>query len=317
MADPNPDDMNSAFSQAVAERQAAQTAANEKAAQAAEKEAQAMERLRRSFGDLAGEVDKAQKSTEAMRRSLADGSYAKANRELSRLRQDEARYRREAALRGQYGDRVGGAMAKYEKPLAMLEATARKSMEMTKNLWSRGMQGTVEQGQRDMELNLLGREIASIFKPVSDVTTDLIRGFRKFLGGLNERGQNALMIGGLGAAGLMAMRGSGLARLALGGLAGGGAMGGIGVGGGAVAGGLLSRVGGGVMSVARKTPIAAMALGAGHEMLSSDGFYERRRARGESKALSAAGALRRPRARRRQRGYQVAWTHQQNVDGVQ
>jgi hypothetical protein len=226
--------MNTDYTQAVAERQAAQTAANEKAAQAAEKEAQAMERLRRSFGDLAGDVMKAQRSNDAMRRSLRDGTFARASQRIEQLRREESRYRREAELRGRYGDRLGGTIARNEKPLHMLESAARTLMAKTEGLYNRGMQGTVEQGRREMELNVLGREVASIFKPVSDVTTEVVRGLRRFLSGLNRSEQNLLLGAGVAATGALSAvamaRGGRFGALALGGAGAAGLAGGMGVG---------------------------------------------------------------------------------------
>jgi hypothetical protein len=176
-----------------------------------------------------------------MGKSLRDGSLVRATRDMERFRREEARYRREAELRGRYGDRLGGAIARNEKPLHMLESAARTLMAKTDSLYNRGMQGTVEQGRREMELNLLGREVASIFKPVSDVTTEVVRGMRKFLGGLNRSEQNLLLGAGVAVSGALSAvamgRGGGLARIALAGTAGaGGLASGMGIGDVAMAG---------------------------------------------------------------------------------
>jgi hypothetical protein len=206
--------------------------ADEASARAVEREAAALERMKQRYGDLASSVERSRRSAEAMGKSLRDGSLVRATRDMERFRREEARYRREAEMRSRYGDRVGGFFAKNEKPLHMLESAARTLMAKTDSLYNRGMQGTVEQGRREMELNLLGREVASIFKPLSDATTDATRGLRKWMQGLSKSEQNLLMGAGVGVAGILGAvamrRGGGLGALALG--SGAGLAGGMGLG---------------------------------------------------------------------------------------
>lgn len=226
---PDPNAMNAAFAAAV--NQKATNEANTAAYQAAVDAQRAATAAAKAYGDQAAAVEKTRAATVALGRSLRDGSAVRAARDLTRLTREQQRYRREIELSARYG-RAGGFVARNERALGYAEYAASRAMGATNRLYSRGMSGTVEGGRREMELNLLGREIASIFKPVSDATTDLVSGFRKLLGGIGGKGQNALLAGGLltagglGVAGLA--RGGGLAgigRLAVGGGAAAGAMG--------------------------------------------------------------------------------------------
>jgi hypothetical protein len=204
--------------------------ADEASTRAAEREAAALERMKQRYGDLAGSVEKSRRSAEAMGKALRDGSLVRATRDMERFRREEARYRREAELRGRYGDRVGGVLSR----LAPAEQAGHWARNKVEGLWSRGLHGTVEQGRREMELNLLGREVASVFKPLTDATTSATRGLRRWMEGLNKSEQNLLMGAGLlgaGALGLLALRGGRLGALGIGGgAAAAGVAGGMGLG---------------------------------------------------------------------------------------
>lgn len=240
MADPG--DMNTAFQAAVNQKAAneANTAAFQAAVEAkkaAVEQAEALERLKQKYGEQATAIEKARAATANLGRSLRDGSAVRAARDMAQLTRQAERYRREVELTARYG-RVGGLIARHEQKLGLAESAGRYASGGVRSLYNRGMSGTVEQGRRELETNLLGREVASIFKPVSDVTTDLTKRLRKFFEGLGEGGQTALMVGGLGAAGVLGA--AGLAR--------GGSLGKVALGGAAVAGGSAAGMGVGEMA---------------------------------------------------------------------
>ena len=67
--------------------------------------------------------------------------------------------------------------------------------------WAKGFSGTLEAGRMDREFELLGREVAGIFKPVTDSLTEAIRSLRQTLEKLTPNQQSALAATGIAAAG--------------------------------------------------------------------------------------------------------------------
>lgn len=65
----------------------------------------------------------------------------------------------------------------------------------------KGFQGTVEANKMDREIELLGREVAGAFKPVTDELTAAIRSLRQWMEQFTPRDQDKLMAGGLAVAG--------------------------------------------------------------------------------------------------------------------
>ncbi|VTT99004.1 unnamed protein product [Gemmataceae bacterium] len=313
---PDPNSMNSAFAAAVTQREA-------EAKQAAGQQAEALAKLTRRYGEQATAIERVRAATTHLGRSLRDGTAVRAARDMAQLTREAQRYRREIELTARYG-RVGGLIARHEQKLGLTESAARYASSGVRSLYNRGMSNTVEQGRRELETNLLGREVAAIFKPVSDVTTDLTKRLRKFMEGLGEGGQSALMLGGLGVAGVLGgaslMRGGMLGRVALGGGAvAAGSAAGLGVG--EMASGALAakylwdsrkaappplpasatppgvkptspRGGGFLASLAGGPLIAALATAAMSVPETLDGgYYEELRKRGNNPVTSMLGAF--------------------------
>ena len=69
-------------------------------------------------------------------------------------------------------------------------------------LWARGFAGTLESNRLNRELDLLGREVAGAFKPVTDEFTRSIRDLREWLQRMSPRGQDHLLAAATVAAGI-------------------------------------------------------------------------------------------------------------------
>jgi hypothetical protein len=155
----------------------------------------------------------------------------------------------------------------------------------------RGFSGTVEQNRLDFEMQLLSREFASAFKPIIELLTTGVTKVRRFMEGLDESGQNLVMIGGMlagayGTARVARMAGglvSGLGGMAAGAggmsaLVGGAAAGGA----AAMAGGTAAAAAGG-MNMAALGATSALAVGGGTaatQTAARAGFWGRARALG-------------------------------------
>ena len=111
----------------------------------------------------------------AAAQGLADGSTVRHQRSVQRLNEQYARTRREVELVAKYGERAGRFLARHGEKLTAAGnagALAAGGIAATSfGLARQGFQGTVEQARFDLEMKMLSRELAGIFKPVMEVMT--------------------------------------------------------------------------------------------------------------------------------------------------
>lgn len=253
----------------------------------------------------------------ALAAGLADGSEARRVRSAQALNAEYEKLQRRAELVANYGERLGGFLARGDKVFgaagrlggyAMTAAVATGG-----GLVRSGFSNTVESNRMGLETKMLGRELAGAFKPVIDVATRVTRSVRKFMEGLDSTGQNVVMFGGLAlsaAATLRLITGGGImgsmARGALG-LSGGGLLGRAGpslaanaagsavgsaagrAGGSAIAGGAAARGAGSWKAGAARAGAAGIAAYSAIEG-GSGGYYTEMRARGHNKFEAAIAA---------------------------
>lgn len=232
----------------------------------------------------------------AAAQALADGSAAKHLASVTRLNREYAELQRRTELVAKYGERWGTVAAKYGGALRVAGGAATAAGAGAIGLARSGFAGTVEQNKLDLELKMLGRELAGAFKPFVELLTKGARALREFMERLTPTGQSAVAGGALAATGYGAWRfgGAALGMLGLG--AGAGAR----LGGAALAGGSASGIGasgaaaiGATTAAAARGGIASRAAGflgrnaggimrnAGPIGFLASGFYEAATARPE------------------------------------
>lgn len=142
----------------------------------------------------------------ALAARIADGSEPRRIRDAQRLNDEHEQLQRKAESIAKYGERWGGVMHKYGATATRAGNIAAVGLGAASaaatGLARQGFQGTVEQAKLDQETKMIAREMAGIMKPVLELMTRAARVVRKYLEGLGEGGQNAVMAGTLGAGGL-------------------------------------------------------------------------------------------------------------------
>jgi hypothetical protein len=141
---------------------------------------------------------------------VADGSEAKRLRTLARANEEFAKMQHRAELVAKYGERWGGVMAKYGGAMNAAGqvgmGVAGAGVATATGLAYQGFQGTVELERFKLEMQMLSREMAGVFKPLMTISTQFARVTRKGMEKTDRGGQEALMWGGLGVAGLLGAR---------------------------------------------------------------------------------------------------------------
>ena len=198
---------------------------------------------------IEGDIKRANPTAaDAVRVQMAAREQLAAAREQQRLAADRLRISQQARLldlRERYGSVLGGAAGRIEQAgqsrFAKVAGAGLTAFGAAAGGMARsGFQGTVEQNALDYEWKMLAREFAGVFKPVFELVTMGANKLRRFMEGLDETGQNlVLLASGLGAAGMVArMTGiGGIGRAVVGGMMGGP--------GGAILGGMMGGFGGG------------------------------------------------------------------------
>lgn len=252
----------------------------------------------------------------AAAQGLADGSAVRHMRSVEKLNKEYEKTRRVTEYVARYGDRAGRFFERHGAALRTVGETAAFGLTtvagMGVGMARQGFAGTVEGARLEAEMKRLSRELAGVFKPAIDVATVGAGKVRRYLEGLDQRGQDTVMAGlslagtaggtwmlrrfmGLDQAGGRFAGGRGFLRMGAGiagaGLAGYGAYSGniwSGAAGGAMlgwslggpVGALIGGTAGAGISAARKLAMEAPKMRAGENGMD---YYARRRAEGQSR----------------------------------
>lgn len=94
---------------------------------------------------------------------------------------------------------------------------AYKKLESSlRSLREAGMANTVEANQQNIAYTLLGREIAGVFMPATQATTNVLMSFQKAMSGLTEGGQDVVLVLSYATAGLVTFTAAQVAATAAG-----------------------------------------------------------------------------------------------------
>lgn len=164
--------------------------------------------LKTKFGEYAGAVEKAARRNELFARAVRDGTYDRHVRQMRALNDQYERLRQRADAIARYGPRLGALMDNRAVQAAgRIGLYAAGAGVATVGAMARsGLSGTVEGNRMNLEAQLLSREVAGVFKPLTDGVTNATVKIRKWMEGLGETEQNMLMYGGALVAGTVALR---------------------------------------------------------------------------------------------------------------
>lgn len=266
--------------------------------------------LKAKYGEYADVVEKAARRNELFARAVRDGTYDRHVRQMRALNDQYERLRQRADAIARYGPRLGALLGNGTVQAAgRFGLYAAGAGVATVGAMARsGLSGTVEGNRMNLEAQLLSREVAGAFKPLTDGVTNATMKIRKWMESLSGTEQDMLMYGGALVAGTVALRAllganafgalaggaAGLAgrALGLGGAAGAGSsaatLAAAGAGGAAAAGGrgLLARGAGFLARNASKVPLVGAAVGG-----ATSGDYGRFRAQGMGRGKAAFASL--------------------------
>jgi hypothetical protein len=183
---------------------------------ALQRQAAAMTQLGRQRDLTAAKV-----RNEAAAADMASGAYARHAAAMGGLNRESARQQKQMAMihrEEELGSRYGGAgrfYARHERAINVATGAAAIGAVTVGAMANRGFGGTAEQNRADFAGKMLDRQVASVFMPLKDMETGIKMGAARWLAGLNENQQNALMATGVGVTGLLGLRGlGGLASVA-------------------------------------------------------------------------------------------------------
>ena len=166
--------------------------------------------------NLRDEMNRAKTAADALKKSLADGTYAKIANQLVNLRKKYADMKQAARMTDLIAEhgKVSGTIRYMQERLSSLTTAAGVGFGVltgTTLAWVHaGMQGTIEAERLNLAWTYLSRSIASIFKPTIDAATDAIfrlgNWFNKLTGNQQELIRNTVLVSGAILGGVVAFR---------------------------------------------------------------------------------------------------------------